>query len=108
VIPCVRQSWPPASFRDMLIASAWCRYNYYISHGIDTEHIASLDRSWIERVLALLAPRLRQGKDDLINCFIDEMRDDYLLSVKKAIIDFVLRDQRSDVEALVSASLLPC
>ena len=78
------------------------RYNYYISHGIDTEHIAPLDRSWIERVLALLAPRLRQDKDDLITCLTDEMREDYLLSVKKAIIDFVLRDPRSDIETMVS------
>ena len=50
----------------------------------------------------LLAPRLRQNKDDLIGCLIEEMRDDYLLSVKKAVIDFVLRDPRSDIEALVS------
>jgi len=78
-----------------------CRYNYYITHGIDTEHIAPLDRSWIARVLALLAPRLRQDRDELIVCLIDEMREDYLLSVKKAIIDFVLRDPRTDVAPLV-------
>ena len=77
------------------------RYNYYITHGIDTEHIAPLDRSWIERVLALLAPRLRQDKDELITCLTDEMREEYLLSVKKAIIDFVLRDPRSEIETMV-------
>ena len=85
----------------MASASVVRRYNYYISHGIDTEHIAPLDRSWIERVLALLAPRLRQDKDDLITCLTDEMREDYLLSVKKAIIDFVLRDPRSEIETMV-------
>lgn len=85
-----------------MFCAVTCRYNYYITHGIDTEHIAPLDRSWIERVLALLAPRLRRNKDDLITCLVDEMRDDYLLSVKKAIIDFVLRDPRSDVEIMVS------
>jgi len=78
------------------------RYNYYITHGIDTEHIAPLERSWVERVLALLAPRLRQNHDDLTACLTEEMRDDYLLSVKKAVIDFVLRDPRSDIEAVVS------
>jgi len=76
-------------------------YNYYITHGIDTDHIAPLDRSWIDRVLALISTRLRQGKDDIITCLVDEMRDDYLLSVKKSIIDFVLRDPRSDVQDLV-------
>ena len=55
-------------------------------------------------MLALLAPRLRQDKDELIACLCDEMREDYLLAVKKAIIDFVLRDPRSDVEAAVSNS----
>jgi len=79
----------------------FCRYNYYISHGIDTEHLAPLDRSWIERILALIAPRLRQHQDELIGCLKEEMREDYLLSVKKAIIDFVLRDPRGEGEALV-------
>ena len=32
------------------------------------------------------------------------MKDDYELSVKKAIVDFVLRDPRSDVEASVYAT----
>jgi len=82
--------------------TASCRYNYYITHGIDTDHIAPLDRSWVGRVLALLAPRLRHDKDDLIGCLVDEMRDDYLLGVKKAIVDFVLRDPRSDVQQLVN------
>jgi len=81
------------------------RYNYYITHGIDTEHIAPLDRSWIGRVLDLLAPRLRQDKDELITCLVDEMRDDYLLSVKKAIIDFVLPDPRSEIAVMVSLTI---
>ena len=41
---------------------------------------------------------LQCGHDPTIEILSDEMREDYLLSVKKAIVDFVLRDPREKDE----------
>ncbi|XP_069471802.1 dynein axonemal heavy chain 7 isoform X2 [Ambystoma mexicanum] len=73
------------------------RYNYYIKHGIDTEHVAPMEDSWLENVLALVPNRLKVYKES-IYFLSDEMREDYLLSVKKAIVDFVLKDPREKEE----------
>ncbi|KAM6984938.1 dynein axonemal heavy chain 7-like [Aplochiton taeniatus] len=82
---------PTATEKDIL------RYYYYIRNGIDTEHVAAMEDSWLENVLELVPSHLKR-LTRTIELLSDEMRDDYLLSVKKAIVDFVLRDPRENNE----------
>ncbi|XP_052236951.1 dynein axonemal heavy chain 7-like isoform X2 [Dreissena polymorpha] len=86
--PLSRTGSPTAAEKDIL------RYYYYIHHGIDTEHVAPMEDSWLENVLALISTELKEGHNETIDNLSDEMREDYLLSVKKAIVDFVLKDPR--------------
>lgn len=44
-----------------------------------------MEDSWLENVLSLISVELKDGHTDTIENLSDEMREDYLLSVKKAI-----------------------
>lgn len=44
-----------------------------------------MEDSWLENVLSLISVELKDGHTDTIDNLSDEMREDYLLSVKKAI-----------------------
>uniref|UniRef100_UPI003AAEEA19 dynein axonemal heavy chain 7 n=1 Tax=Centroberyx gerrardi TaxID=166262 RepID=UPI003AAEEA19 len=78
---------PEATEKDIL------KYSYYIRNGIDTEHVAPMEDLCLENVLKLVPSHLK-NQARTIELLSDEMKEDYLFSVKKAIVDFVLRDPR--------------
>ncbi|XP_043929631.1 dynein axonemal heavy chain 7 [Protopterus annectens] len=84
---------PPRAGSPTSVEKDILRYYYYIHNGIDTEHVAAMEDSWLEHVLELV-PRHLKALSSTIDSLSDEMKEDYLFSVKKAIVDFVLRDPR--------------
>ncbi|XP_037706594.1 dynein heavy chain 7, axonemal isoform X3 [Choloepus didactylus] len=82
------------------------RYYYYIHHGIDTDHVAPMEDSWLEHVLNLVPKHLKVLTDSIL-VLSDEMREDYLLSVKKSIVDFVLKDPREKEDDKKPDDILP-
>lgn len=78
-------SFPNAKEKEIM------RYYYYIKHGIDTVHVAPIDKKVLTRVMKLIPRRLTKWKDVLQN-ITTEMKEEYITAVKKAVIDFVLGD----------------
>jgi dynein heavy chain len=72
------------------------RYYYYINNGIDTEHIEAIDESWEANIMAFVSESLKEGRGATIENLWDEVKDDYLTSIKKAIVDFVLKDDKKE------------
>lgn len=82
------------------------KYYYYIHHGIDTDHVAPMEDSWLEHVLNLVPQHLKVLTNS-VTVLSDEMREDYLLSVKKSIVDFVLKDPREKEDDSKTTDLPP-
>lgn len=70
------------------------RYYYYITNGIDTQHVADMEDKWLYNVKKMLPDRLKLSHQAVLATLSNEMREDYHMSVKKAIVDFVLKDPR--------------
>ena len=56
-----------------------------MNNGVDTDHVAPLEDGWLAHVLSLIRPHLKEKFGFCVEQLSEEMRDDYLLSVKKAI-----------------------
>nr|XP_055071765.1 dynein axonemal heavy chain 7 [Misgurnus anguillicaudatus] len=92
-----QESFPSSSGSITAAEKDILRYYYFIRNGIGTEDVAPMEDSWLQNVLALIPKQLRSLRGT-IEALSDEMREDYVLNIKKAIVDFVLRDPREHEE----------
>jgi dynein heavy chain len=67
------------------------RYYYYIHHGIDTVHVAPLEQAWLNNICAQIPEKI-QTYNTLKEKLIEEVKEEFVLSMKKAVVDFVLQD----------------
>ncbi|CAB0001089.1 unnamed protein product [Nesidiocoris tenuis] len=67
------------------------RYQYYIKYGVDTEHVSPIDHRWIGKILSMIPSHLKTNEEHLAEMF-HEMEENYLHTVKKSVVDFVLQD----------------
>ena len=68
------------------------KYYYYIHHGISCDHVAQIEPVWFERMFKLVPPALKTKEyAETIELLKDEIFQDYLISSKQAIVDFVLK-----------------
>lgn len=72
------------------------RYNAYIQNEIPIEFIAAINNYWITDILDLIPHSLqfveRSFMENMINAMLNEINKDYYDSVRKSILDYVLKD----------------
>uniref|UniRef100_A0A665VEB7 Dynein axonemal heavy chain 7 n=1 Tax=Echeneis naucrates TaxID=173247 RepID=A0A665VEB7_ECHNA len=71
------------------------RYNYYIENGIDLENVSPLEDSWLESILDLVPCHLK-SLNTTLDLLVNEIKEDYLHSVKTAILKYTFRDGREN------------
>ena len=67
--------------------------NYrFIAHGIRDEEISPIDDSTLSGIFSLISKKLCERFKDITAQLVQEIKQDYVSSMKKTMIDFVLRD----------------
>lgn len=81
------------------------RYYYYIMHGVDSTHIPPIDESILNNILKLVPIKWQNKFKDTMKQVIKEASDDYTLSIKKSVVDFVLQDPLID-ESIINNQVM--
>ena len=79
------------------VADAIVRYFYYVEVGIRDDAVAPLKEEWPIHVMQLVPPEPPRNVsqayyDNLLRESRKDMEDDYLFSMKKAIVDYCLQN----------------
>ncbi|CAK6963682.1 dynein axonemal heavy chain 7 [Scomber scombrus] len=95
--PGTKQSKNPKTLRETLVKII---YGPYIQNGMNLEHVAPLEDSWMKNILEMV-PRHLQSLNTTLQLLDDEIKEDYLHSVKTAILEYTFKDSMESEEDTV-------
>ena len=73
------------------------RYYYYIHNCINPKYVAPMNERWFKRIMVMVPKRLKKNHE-AIERIHGEIKDNYLLAVKKSTVDFVLDEPEIDAD----------
>ena len=68
------------------------RYHYYIQNGIDTIHVTTIEEKIIQNIILLIPEKFRIRFVELVNDLLKEVKSEFTVTMKEAIVEFALRD----------------
>ncbi|XP_060786498.1 dynein axonemal heavy chain 7-like [Neoarius graeffei] len=80
------------------------KYYNFIRYGVDVKNVLPMEHSRMEGILNLVPSHLKALKRST-EFLSDEIREEYLMSIQKAIVDFAISDPTSEEQK--EKSLLP-
>lgn len=68
------------------------RYYYYILHEVDDAHAGTLDSDTLKKITSMVSAEWQERHKECFDRLIRELKSDYVTSMKKSIVDFVLQE----------------
>lgn len=68
------------------------RYYYYILHEVDDAHAGTLDSDTLKKITSMVSAKWQERHAECSDRLIRELKSDYVTSMKKSIVDFVLQE----------------
>lgn len=66
------------------------KYYYYLIQGIDDVYIGSIDINLLKNILNRVPTKWKEVFKNTLDGLVKEVKDEYLFSIKKAVIEFVI------------------
>ncbi|CAB0035335.1 unnamed protein product [Trichogramma brassicae] len=80
-------------------AKLMSQFRYYISSGLDTLNVAPIDAEVLASILALVPAKHKTAhRADFLKKLVNEVKDDFIWTIKKSIVEFALQDRRKEDE----------
>lgn len=68
------------------------RYYYYILHEVDDVHAGTLDSDTLKKITGMVSAVWQARHGEYFGQLIKEVKRDYITSMKKSVVDFVLQE----------------
>ncbi|XP_019889672.2 uncharacterized protein LOC109611478 [Ooceraea biroi] len=73
------------------------RYYYYILHEVDDARAGTLDSDTLKKITSMVSAEWQERHNEYLGRLIHEIKRDYVTSMKKSIVDFVLQEPFEEV-----------
>lgn len=82
------------------------KFYFYIRNGLDTLHVAPMEPVTAEKILSLISKKHKEAFGNFIKQLLREIKQEFLWTMKKSIIDFALQDSTNQDQLEVCLTLL--
>ncbi|RLU26562.1 hypothetical protein DMN91_000358 [Ooceraea biroi] len=82
------------------------RYYYYILHEVDDARAGTLDSDTLKKITSMVSAEWQERHNEYLGRLIHEIKRDYVTSMKKSIVDFVLQEPFEEVYEFFAPPLL--
>ncbi|XP_028047400.2 dynein heavy chain 7, axonemal [Monomorium pharaonis] len=79
------------------------RYYYYVCNGVDTIHTVNIEDIFVEAILDLVPGSLREKFPNFTSDLILEIKEDFTMNMKKAIVEFALTNPFEELPSELDA-----
>ncbi|XP_076302983.1 dynein axonemal heavy chain 7 [Lasioglossum baleicum] len=66
------------------------RYYYYVTHGIEDVYVGSMETDLLGRILGMIPAKWRHKFQDLVSRLVKEVKEQYVMDVKRAVVEYVI------------------
>lgn len=70
------------------------QYYYYLIQGIDDVYIGSIDINLLKNILNRIPTKWKEIYKNTLDGLVKEVKDEYIFSIKKAVIEFVIGESQ--------------
>jgi len=98
----IADSWLTEEDKNLL------RYYHYILHEVDDAYAGTLDSDTLKKITSMVSTKWQERHNECFGRLIQELRSDYVTSMKKSIVDFALQEPFEEAYSICAPVSAEC